>query len=239
MDHYFEVLQLAKETGYEIITLRGIKQMKDNSKFIALRHDIDVSLFYALELAKLEASREMHATYFILLHNDFYNVMSSQNSKIIRRIADMGHEIGLHLDTRFFNSKETILEQIDHEGKVLENITDMKVTSISQHFPKITPDMPSEVTSKYVYARDPLILEKLMYISDSGRNWRSRCMCNHIGKVDRLQILTHPLWWVATAKSRDLTLDRFKADAIRDTDLRVEKFREVVHEYVREQLHQC
>jgi len=239
LDHYFEVLEYAKKIGYAIISLREFQSSKKSfGKFIVLRHDIDFSLSYALEMAKLESDRGMRATYFILLHNDFYNVMAGEDSEILRTISKMGHEIALHIDTRFFDLKEPILPQIDREAGILENVTGKKVVSISQHYPKITPDMPEAVTLKYIYARDPKILKKMEYISDSGRNWRAKCMCNHIGKSDKLQILTHPLWWIATANSRDSTLDRFKIDAIKNTEKRVERFRQVVHSYVKEQLHQ-
>lgn len=43
---------------------------------------------------------------------------------------------------------------------------------ISQSTPIITPDPPSEFTSRYIEARDPKILEYLKYISDSRRNQR-------------------------------------------------------------------
>jgi hypothetical protein len=69
-----------------------------------------------------------------------------------------------------------------------------EVVSISQNTPIITPDLPSEFTSRYIEARDPKILEYLKYISDSGRNWRQERMCHHIGVDDKMQILVHSEW---------------------------------------------
>ena len=66
--------------------------------------------------------------------------------------------------------------------------------SIPQNTPIITPDPPSEFTSRYIEARDPEILEYLKYISDSRRNWRQKCMCHHIGLDDKMQILVHSEW---------------------------------------------
>jgi len=69
------------------------------------------------------------------------------------------------------------------------------VVFISQNTPIITPDPPSEFTSRCIEARDPKILEYLKYISDSRRNRRQECMCHHIGVDDKMQILVHSEWW--------------------------------------------
>jgi hypothetical protein len=239
LDHYFDVIETARNAGYAIGPLCDFHHMKDNSKkFIILRHDVDLSLNYALKLAKLEADRGLRAIYYVLLHTDLYNAISEAGSRALRHMSDMGHEIGLHIDTRFFRSGKPILSQIEDECKMLENITGKEVLSISQHTPIITPDLSVELASRYIEARDPRILEHLKYISDSGRNWRQGCMCNHIGKADRFQILTHPIWWVTGEQSRDLVFDRLKVDAINEMTTYVENFRLVVYVYVTDQLHQ-
>ena len=168
--------------------------MKTSKKFIILRHDVDLSLSYALKLAKLEADHGLRVIYFVLLHTDLYNAMSESGTKALRQMSDMGHKIGLHIDTRFFRLDKPILSQIEEECKILENITRQEVVSISQNTPIITPYLPSEFTSRYIEARDPKILEYLKYISDSGRNWRQECMCHHIGVDDKMQILVHSEW---------------------------------------------
>jgi hypothetical protein len=168
--------------------------MKTSKKFIILRHDVDLSLSYALKLAKLEADHGLRVIYFVLLHTDLHNAMSESGTKALRQMSDMRHKIGLHIDTRFFRLDKPILSQIEEECKILENIMRQEVVSISQNTPIITPDLPSEFTSRYIEARDPKILEYLKYISDSGRNWRQERMCHHIGVDDKMQILVHSEW---------------------------------------------
>jgi hypothetical protein len=121
--------------------------------------------------------------------------MSESGTKALRQMSDMGHKIGLQIDTRFFRLDKPILSQIEEECKILENITRQEVVSISQRTPIITPDLTSEFTSRYIEASDLKILEYLKYISDSGRNWRQECMCHHIGVDDKMQILVHSEWW--------------------------------------------
>jgi hypothetical protein len=65
------------------------------------------------------------------LHTDLYNAMSeSGGTKALRQMmSDMGHKIGLHIDTRFFGLDKPILSQIEEECKILENITRQEVVS--------------------------------------------------------------------------------------------------------------
>jgi hypothetical protein len=80
-----------------------------------LRHDVDLSLSYALKLAKLEAAHGLRVIYFVLLHTDLYNAMSESGTKALRQISDMGHKIVLHIDTRFFRLDKPSLRQIREE----------------------------------------------------------------------------------------------------------------------------
>jgi len=51
---------------------------------------------------------------------------------------------------------------------------------------------------------------KIKYISDSGRNWRENCFCQHIGKFDNIQILIHPLHWVLAGESYNDNLREYE-----------------------------
>jgi hypothetical protein len=68
--------------------------METSEKFIILRHDVDLSLSYALKLAKLEADHGLRVIYFVLLHTDLYNAMSESGTKALRQVSDMRHKIG-------------------------------------------------------------------------------------------------------------------------------------------------
>jgi hypothetical protein len=68
--------------------------METSEKFIILRHDVNLSLSYALKLAKLEADHGLRVIYFVLLHTDLYNAMSESGTKALRQVSDMRHKIG-------------------------------------------------------------------------------------------------------------------------------------------------
>jgi hypothetical protein len=89
--------------------------METSKKFIILRHDVDLSLSYALKLAKLEAAHGLRVIYFVLLHTDLYNAMSESGTKALHQISDMGHKIVRHIDTRSFRLDKPLLSQIRQE----------------------------------------------------------------------------------------------------------------------------
>lgn len=116
LDHYFDVLDAARLDGYEIGPLCDFhRTMETSKKFIILRHDVDLSLSYALKLAKLEAAHVLRVIYFVLLHTDLYDAMSESGTKALRQISDMGHKIVLRIDTRFFRLDKLFLSQIREE----------------------------------------------------------------------------------------------------------------------------
>jgi len=199
--HYFEVLDLAKK-DYTIGPIKNFVNLRKEKKFILLRHDVDGSLDYALNMGKLEAEHGLQSTYFILLHSPHYNALSQKNISIINELKNLGHEIGLHYDTTFSNSYKNAITQINLEVSLLENIIESKIYSIVQHNESISLNFNKNLISGFLDARSNTILKSVKYISDSVQNWRSGCMCNHIGKEHKLQILTHPIWWSNVHKSR-------------------------------------
>ena len=208
--HYLEVLDYAKKK-YSIGTLKEFHKLQKKQKFIILRHDVDFSLDYALKLANLENKHDVRSTYFVLLHSQYYNALSNHNISIINKISELGHEIGLHYDTEFMpKSSKKINEQILKEIAIISDIIGMKVVSIAQHNVTISPVLNPNKIKGFMNTQDPEISKMSVYISDSVQKWRRGCMCNHIGKENRLQVLTHPMWWTKDSKSRKNILDDFR-----------------------------
>ena len=50
-------------------------------KKVLLRHDIDLSLEKALEMAEIEAELGVPAVYFLFLRSPFYNIFSKKEEK--------------------------------------------------------------------------------------------------------------------------------------------------------------
>jgi len=167
LTHYIDTLLKYKEAGYIF------------GKDILLRHDVDLSLEYALELAKQEYKHDIKATYYIMLHSSLYNAQSPEGMKIIREIHRLGGKIGLHIDTRY---------HLENDFDTLSLILGEPVRDWRRHLVNITPEFKTPEPRPEGYK----------YISDSAMNWREGCFCQHIGKHDKMEILIHAEWWTVS-----------------------------------------
>ena len=214
--HYFEVLDYAKKT-YHIGPIKQISSFKNKNRFILLRHDIDFSLDFALKLAEAEAKHGLKSTYFVLLHSPFYNAISKSNLSSIIKISKLGHEIGLHYDTSFFSSSgKSITKQLRFEIDILSKIIGTKVTSIAQHNVTISPKVGNKTLNKFKDIRLSKQFKPATYLSDSTHNWRDGCMCKYVGQVNKIQILTHPIWWSVKHRTLNTILNEFERNQKRN-----------------------
>ena len=183
LEHYKETIELAKDKGYEITPVTGYDEQK---KTIVLRHDVDWSLENAYELANIEYDLGVQSSYYIFMHSATYSALAPKSMAMIQQIYKMGHEIGLHYDSRY---------SLSHEIDLLTRIIGHAISSCSQHF--------IDATSKETYQGilDAADLD-MKYISDSGRNWREGCLCTNIGKHKKMHVLIHPEWWVSDSTNR-------------------------------------
>lgn len=230
LKHYFDVLNPLKKT-YAIGPIGEFPILKKRKKFLMLRHDVDFSLDYALEMAKAEKNKGLRSSYYILLHSFFYNPFEENNTAIIKKIIELGHEIGLHYDTTFYpKSPKKEIEFLKKEIKSLEYITGKKIISVTQHIPSETREIHTNLKKAgLISAQDPDILKSLKYISDSGYYWREGCMCQHVSNFDRLQILTHPIWWINGQHSRKEILKKFERDEKIKLSSQIDSYKKMVH----------
>ena len=92
---YRRLLRALQDNGYRFLTFEQYCCQKDDfeeTKFVVLRHDVDMKAENSLATAKLEASLGIHASYY------FRVVSQSNRPEIIRDIAALGHEIGYHYE---------------------------------------------------------------------------------------------------------------------------------------------
>jgi hypothetical protein len=170
--HYRELLDAARAGGYRFASFDRAPEPGD----LLLRHDVDLSLDAALQLAEVEADADAVATYFLMTRSEFYNLDSASGQAAIERLRELGHRLGVH----------AIWPQVEHD----ERLGDV----LAWHNPE--PE----------YMREPVEgLTNVMaapwadvYRSDSNRHWRQGCPHEELaaGAFERLQILTHPEIWV-------------------------------------------
>jgi hypothetical protein len=172
--HYRELVAAARSGGYRFASFDRDPKAGD----ILLRHDVDLSLDAALQLAQIEHELEAQATYFLMTESVFYNLASTEGEQAFGRLRALGHRVGLHavwpraaLDDRFD-------------------------AVVAWHNPE--PDYMSEPVDGAANAMERRFFSPDRYRSDSNQHWRHGCPHDELaaGAFEWLQLLTHPEIWV-------------------------------------------
>lgn len=174
---------------------KTFSQWNETENVFLIRHDIDLDLVPALEMAKIEKDCGVTSTFFIMVSNQSYNILSEKNREIINEISNLGFEIGLHFDPTIYSksTKEKLQDKVRFETSVLENIIKKKIKSISLHKPSIHNNF--YMFDDYINTYDKRIFSDKVYLSDSSMNFRGKNPFDFIENVkDRtIQVLLHPL----------------------------------------------
>lgn len=201
-EHYRKLLQIGKE-NYSYITFDAIS---GNKNFILWRHDVDFSIHEAEKLAIIENEEGVKATYFLLLHSEFYNLLEISITRKVQKIIQLGHNIALHFDPKYYEifSEIELIKYLQLEKKIIEDLFNVKVNVFSFH----NPDINTLKFDKFEYADmintySSYLKEKIYYCSDSNGYWKFDRLEDVL--VERkhtcLQILTHPEWWTLQVMS--------------------------------------
>ncbi len=159
------------------------------------RHDIDFSPHRALAMAELEAVRGVRASYFVQLTSPFYNALEPGISARLRRIAALGHDIGIHFEP----SSDASEEQLAFEARTLESALNVPIRVFSLHNPTTydAARFEADEVAGLLNASAPVWRHDFVYCSDSNGLWRYRSLVEVIEDADSRNIyaLTHPEWW--------------------------------------------
>ncbi len=193
-------------------SVKSFSQWEGENCFL-LRHDVDLSLQLALDLAKIENEENVNATFFILTSCRTYNCLSNPSKILIRQIQDLGHEIGLHFDPSIYPDGN-LEKEMKFEAQVLERIIGEKITSISLHNPSVHNQWPE--FEGYFNAYDKKIFGNDRYLSDSRMDFRGKNPFEFIKNVkDRpIQVLTHPMHYTENGDSYSTIIPNYIVEHI-------------------------
>lgn len=167
---------------------------------IILRHDVDTSLDYALQMAVIEAEHNIFSTYFVMLRSPLYNLWSRANARMLDEIQNLGHKIALHFDYTYAETNNIpVAEQLLMEAETLSRLTQAPVTSFSLHQPTKTALQNTFENCSLINTYDKLVSSRYEYISDSNMDWRGKNIFDFIYNKKDIQLLTHPMWWLTNA----------------------------------------
>ncbi len=202
--NYKTLLETFIEQKYYFVDFSSI-DMNKNSQVI-LRHDIDLDIDIALEIAKIENNLNIQSTYFFLLKNDSYNLLSKSSIDSVLKIKNLGHNISLHFDMKLYNNPK---EGLKSELKIFNQTFDEKVNIISIHRPsKDFLDNPNNyftVNNSY----EDKINKNISYFADSGGSFKygNPTKSEAFKKKNNIQLLIHPVWWINSDKSVKKTIN--------------------------------
>jgi hypothetical protein len=197
VDHYRELLEAARAGGYRFAFFDRDPQPGD----LLLRHDVDLSLAAALDLAEAENEAGAASTYFLMSESVFYNLASPEGERALERLRELGHRVGLHAVW----PHATLDDRFD--------------PVVAWHNPK--PEYMSEPVDGAVNVMEPRFFSPETYRSDSNQQWRNGCPHEELaaGRFDWLQLLTHPEIWVHPGDTMGETMAAM-LDAERERRLR-------------------
>tara|TARA_R100000951_G_scaffold40031_1_gene33970 strand:+ start:819 stop:1493 length:675 start_codon:yes stop_codon:yes gene_type:complete len=178
--------------------LELIKEGLEKDVGFFFRHDVDISLKKAVEMAEFESKNGIKSTYYILLSSPYYNALEAENLQRIRTLRELGMGIGLHYDNsiKLQDANQCCSEIIIQLGMLQHHIGELEEKSVTFHKPLRGVDINAETVNllnlSNIYS--PNFDQRFKYISDSGHNWRENPY-DIIDTNDMVHINTHPEWY--------------------------------------------
>jgi len=183
--HYAEIVAAAQAGGYRFGHFEGAP----TEGSLILRHDVDLSLDAALQMAEVEHDAGASATYFLMTKSVFYNLDSSEGVVTIDRLRALGHRVALHA--------------VYPDAPADDRFDPV----VAWHNPD--PDyMRVPLPDGRINVMQEPWFDPATYRSDSNQHWRSGCPHDDLREraFPWLQLLTHPEIWAYSGETMGQTM---------------------------------
>ena len=171
---YKQLLETLKASGYSFQTFEDFVRQPDE-KVVVLRHDVDKIPQNGLDLAKIEHSLGLKASYYYRI------VKESNHPDLIKAVGELGHEIGYHYEdlTLAKGDKKKAIKMWEENLSYFRNF--YPVTTCCMHGSPMSKWDNRLIWEGYDYKDYNIIAEpyfdidynKVFYITDTGRSWNS------------------------------------------------------------------
>ena len=187
LGHYRELLEAAKSGGYRFAGFDRPPETGD----LLLRHDVDLSLDAAVQMAEVEAGAGAWSTWFLMTRSVFYNLDSAEGERTIERLRALGGRVGLH----------AVWPHIELDARF--------EPTIAWHNPY--PEYMSAPVEGAVNVMTKPWFDPRHYRSDSNQCWRHGCPHEELAETsfEWLQLLIHPEIWVFDGETMRETMESF------------------------------
>jgi hypothetical protein len=173
--HKFQSLCEVIVANYPTITMAEYVEGRNPERFVIMRHDVDRMPGHALETARIEDELGIRATYYFRAKNSVFK------PDIIRKIRDLGHEIGYHYET-LSEANGDYDKAIGFFQSDLDKFrTICEVQTICMHGRPLSKYDNRDIWNVYDFRDFGITGEaylsagkNLNYFSDTGRSWSNR-----------------------------------------------------------------
>lgn len=189
LNAYLQLLRTSLASGY---TFTGVSGHLSSPTLwsVILRHDVDRFPSRALDMARAECAMGICCTYY------FRHTSRVFKPKIIRAIADLGHEIGYHYEV-LADAKGSVNLARRLFADNLKKFRDIcPVTTAAMHGRPFSPYMETDFWKNATLNEFGLTGEAFLsfagcgfpYLTDTGRSWSS-ASCNIRDRIPAAQSL--------------------------------------------------
>lgn len=171
---YNQLCQAIASSEYSVHTMKSYFS-EGNDRAIIMRHDVDRIPERALVMAKMEKEFGLFSTYYFRTIDEVFK------PDIIRKIADMGHEIGYHYEVldKTKGNCEAAIKLFEIELEKLREIT--PVVTACMHGNPLKPWSNKDLWEIYDFTNYNIIGEpylsidykRVKYFTDTGRSWNN------------------------------------------------------------------
>jgi hypothetical protein len=204
---FMRLCRLIKDVSREGVTFSLTEESQEGSTVLPkplLRHDIDFSLYALEDLAKLESDLGQEAIYLFRPDSRTYNLFSLESMILVKKIQDLGHKIGLHIDRRGISDANSFDDFVQSIRERFQTQVGVSMNFVSWHRPfkedLSGPETIFGMNSLYAGSR----WNKSNYISDSAGSWNQEKelkLFMHCASSQYFQLLIHPEWWIDDSPS--------------------------------------
>ena len=197
---YLDFVAKSKARNFGFVQFRDFLSaaVRLPERYILLRHDIDFSPGYSVEMAELEHDAGITSSFYVLIDGQFYNPLESKIIRQIRRIHELGHEVGLHFAVSS-SVHDDLGAEVAFRLKILSDIVGAPVRSFSQHDPVNAGFAAVTLPPGHYPCVDASRVIKdnnLLYVSDSAMMWRRYTFDTALDENRNLCLLAHPHSWL-------------------------------------------
>lgn len=231
LPHYRHLLRRAR-ARYWLPKVKEVARGLPARDFLLIRHDVDITPHAARIMAGVEKEEGVETTYYFRLHAPSYNLLEPASAGILREVAALGHEVGLHYEPGFFLERgEDPVAGTRRDIRILEELLGARTFSIAQHQPAQGPVL-REISKDHPCAYQEALVRQIPYFGDSGFHWREGCVCTKF-HLPRLHTLIHPHSWTIWGKPWQEVLREHARDLAAKQACDMEGYIRSVEEYLR------